>query len=115
MAWFNGGLFDDSTALPLEKSDIETVLAASDLDWSKIDPSVYGLDGEPVDEIHTDLTARRSGYGVDLTGVRRLPENAGVAFMGRHEGRSLRCRGRPGARVAPPADEPERPDQTPTS
>ena len=42
MAWFNGGLFDDSTALPLEKSDIETVLAASDLDWSKIDPSVYG-------------------------------------------------------------------------
>ena len=41
-AWFNGGLFDDSTALPLEKSDIETVLAASDLDWSKIDPSILG-------------------------------------------------------------------------
>ena len=31
VAWFNGGLFDDSTALPLEKSDIETVLAAADL------------------------------------------------------------------------------------
>ena len=41
-AWFNGGLFDDSTALPLEKSDIETVLAASDLDWSEIDPSILG-------------------------------------------------------------------------
>ena len=36
VAWFNGGLFDDSTALPLEKSDIETVLSASDLDWSEI-------------------------------------------------------------------------------
>ena len=40
--WFNGGLFDDDTALPLEKSDIETVLAASNLDWSEIDPSILG-------------------------------------------------------------------------
>ena len=42
VSWFNGGLFDDSAALPLEKSDIETVLAASDLDWSEIDPSILG-------------------------------------------------------------------------
>ena len=42
VAWFNGGLFDDGEALPLEKSDIETVLAASDLDWSEIDPSILG-------------------------------------------------------------------------
>ena len=41
VAWFNGELFDDSTALPLEKSDIETVLAA-DLDWSEIYPSILG-------------------------------------------------------------------------
>ena len=40
--WFNGGLFDDDTALPLEKSDINTVLAASRLDWSEIDPSILG-------------------------------------------------------------------------
>ena len=40
--WFNGGLFDDDTALPLEKSDIDTVLAASNLDWSEIDPSILG-------------------------------------------------------------------------
>ena len=42
VAWFNGGLFDDGAALPLEKSDIETVLAAADLDWSEIDPSILG-------------------------------------------------------------------------
>ena len=42
VAWFNGGLFDDGTALPLEAADIETVLAASDLDWSEIDPSILG-------------------------------------------------------------------------
>ena len=40
--WFNGGLFDDDTALPLEKADIETVLAASNPDWSEIDPSILG-------------------------------------------------------------------------
>ena len=44
------------------------------------------LDGEPVEEIYSDLTARRDGAGVDLTGVRRLPENAGVAFMGDKKG-----------------------------
>ena len=42
VAWFNGGLFDDGAALPLERSDIETVLAASDLDWSEVDPSILG-------------------------------------------------------------------------
>ena len=52
------------------------------------DKSVHGarLDGQAVDEIYTDLTARRGGAGVDLTGVRRLPENAGVAFMGDTKG-----------------------------
>ena len=42
IAWFNGGLFDDDAALPLEASDIDTVLAASSLDWSEIDPSILG-------------------------------------------------------------------------
>ncbi len=52
------------------------------------DESVVGarLDGQPVDEIYADLTARRGGAGVDLTGVQRLPQNAGVAFMGDTKG-----------------------------
>ena len=44
------------------------------------------LDGQPVDEIYADLTARRGGAGVDLTVVRRLSDNAGVAFMGDTKG-----------------------------
>ena len=40
--WFNGGLFEDGAALPLERSEIETVLTASRLDWSEIDPSILG-------------------------------------------------------------------------
>ena len=42
VAWFNGGLFDDDAALPLNKAEIETTLKASGLDWSEIDPSILG-------------------------------------------------------------------------
>ena len=42
VAWFNGGLFDDDSALPLERAEIETALAAAGLDWSEIDPSILG-------------------------------------------------------------------------
>ena len=44
------------------------------------------LDGRTVDEIYTDLSARRGGVGVDLTKARRLDRNSGVAFMGDTKG-----------------------------
>ena len=40
--WFNGGLFDDNTVLPLSKTEIETTRKAAALDWSEIDPSILG-------------------------------------------------------------------------
>ncbi len=40
--WFNGGLFDDDSALPLEVADIDNLIAAARLDWSEIDPSILG-------------------------------------------------------------------------
>ena len=42
VAWFDGGLFDDDHALPLERAEIETALAAAALDWAEIDPSLLG-------------------------------------------------------------------------
>ena len=42
VAWFNGGLFDDDSALPLDGDGIETALKAAALDWSEIDPSILG-------------------------------------------------------------------------
>ena len=42
VARFNGGLFDDNAALPLERAEIEAALAAAALDWSEIDPSILG-------------------------------------------------------------------------
>lgn len=43
------------------------------------------LDGAPVTAINANLTT-----GLDLTAAKRLPENVGVAFDGRHEGGRLR-------------------------
>ena len=41
--WFNGGLFDEDTeALPLDRTGIEIVREAAQLDWSEIDASVLG-------------------------------------------------------------------------
>jgi len=40
--WFNGGLFDDDDVLPLELPEIKQALAAAKLDWSDIEPSIFG-------------------------------------------------------------------------
>lgn len=40
--WFNGGLFADDFALPVEAKDIEELLSAAERDWSQIDPSILG-------------------------------------------------------------------------
>lgn len=40
--WFNGGLFDDDSALSLEADDIEIIQKAADLDWAGIDPAIFG-------------------------------------------------------------------------
>lgn len=40
--WFNGGLFDDDSALKLSVEEIEITIAAAKLDWSEIDPSILG-------------------------------------------------------------------------
>src|ERR1700722_5014806 len=42
VAWFNGGLFNDDAALPLDKDDIVLTLGAAGLDWAEIDPSILG-------------------------------------------------------------------------
>ena len=40
--WFNGGLFDSADTLPLELDDIKTLRALAGLDWSAIEPSIFG-------------------------------------------------------------------------
>ena len=44
------------------------------------------LDGRAVEKIHSDLTARLAGLGIDLTKAERLSANLGTAFMGDTKG-----------------------------
>lgn len=40
--WFNGGLFEDGTALPLTREDLDIALDAATKNWSEINPSIMG-------------------------------------------------------------------------
>ena len=40
--WFNGGLFDDADALPLDGAGVAQLLACAKLDWSEIEPAIFG-------------------------------------------------------------------------
>ena len=40
--WFNGGLFRHIAVPPLAEADVAALQAASSLDWSAIDPSIFG-------------------------------------------------------------------------
>ena len=42
IAHFNGGLFDGRRALPLDYGEIGLLFAATSLDWSLIDPTIFG-------------------------------------------------------------------------
>jgi len=77
--WFNGGLFDDDDALPLEGSDVEPLARAVALDWSDVDPSIFGtlfergLDPDKRSQLGAHYTDREKiGLLVDAVVVRPL-------------------------------------------
>ena len=40
--WFNGGLFDGAEVLPLQSSELTMLREVSQLDWSQIEPAIFG-------------------------------------------------------------------------
>jgi len=40
--WFNGGLFDGGDVLPLAADEIELIDKVSRLDWSQVEPAIFG-------------------------------------------------------------------------
>ena len=40
--WFNGGLFDDDSALGFTREELRIVRDASSLDWSQVEPAILG-------------------------------------------------------------------------
>mgnify|MGYP000999286562 CR=1 FL=1 len=60
---FNGNLFDDRTVLDLTYADLTRIRAAAELDWSAVDPSIFGT----LFERGLD-PAKRSQLGAHFTG-----------------------------------------------
>lgn len=64
--WFNGGLFDDNLALPLDRDDIRLLIGLAEKDWSAIEPSIFGtlfergLDPDKRSQLGAHYTDRKS-------------------------------------------------------
>ncbi len=72
IAWFNGGLFDDDDCLPLEKADIDTLHSAAALDWSAIEPAIFGTLFER--GLDPDKRSQLGAHYTDAASIRRLIE-----------------------------------------
>ena len=96
VARFNGGLFDDDTALPLDKTGIETTLKAAALDWSEIDPSILGTLFER--GLDPDKRSQLGAHYTDREKIMRIVEPVVVHARGSRNGR--RTKGEIAAAIA---------------
>ena len=61
---FNGGLFDNRGALPLEQAELKILLEAAKLDWAEVEPVIFGtlfersLDPEKRSQLGAHYTSR---------------------------------------------------------
>ena len=72
IAWFNGGLFDDDQCLPLERADLDTLHSATVLDWSAIEPAIFGTLFER--GLDPDKRSQLGAHYTDAASIRRLTE-----------------------------------------
>ena len=72
IAWFNGGLFDDDGCLPLERADLDTLHSATVLDWSAIEPAIFGTLFER--GLDPDKRSQLGAHYTEAASIRRLIE-----------------------------------------
>ena len=70
--WFNGGLFDDADCLRLEPEDLELAWRAAQLDWSAIEPAIFGTLFER--GLDPDKRSQLGAHYTDAESIRRLIE-----------------------------------------
>lgn len=72
IAWFNGGLFNDAACLPLERADLDVLHSAAALDWSAIEPAIFGTLFER--GLDPGQRAQLGAHYTDADSIRRLIE-----------------------------------------
>lgn len=79
--WFNGGLFDGPEVLQLTTDEIDTVRKVSELDWSEIEPAIFGtLFERGLDESKRSLLG---AHYTDRASILRLVEPVLIAPLRR--------------------------------
>ncbi|MBB5234500.1 class I SAM-dependent DNA methyltransferase [Deinococcus budaensis] len=67
---FNGGLFDSGDALAITAQDAEALLAAAQLDWAEVEPSIFGALFE--DSLDTAVRSKRGAHYTSVTDIERI-------------------------------------------
>jgi len=67
---FNGGLFDSDDVLPLEPAEIKTLLGLAKLDWSAIEPSIFGT--LFVRGLDPDMRSQLGAHYTDTDSIMRI-------------------------------------------
>jgi len=70
--WFNGGLFDDAEVIKLTPAEFELIGRVSKLDWSQIEPAIFGTLFER--GLDPDQRAQLGAHYTDRTSILRLVE-----------------------------------------
>jgi hypothetical protein len=70
--WFNGGLFDDAEVIELVPTEMETIGRVSKLDWSQIEPAIFGTLFER--GLDPDQRAQLGAHYTDRASILRLVE-----------------------------------------
>jgi hypothetical protein len=70
--WFNGGLFDDAEVIALAPLEMDTIGRVSKLDWSQIEPAIFGTLFER--GLDPDQRAQLGAHYTDRASILRLVE-----------------------------------------
>jgi hypothetical protein len=68
--WFDGGLFDGAEVLPLQSSELVMLREVSQLDWSQIEPAIFGTLFER--GLDPDKRTQLGAHYTDRDSIRRL-------------------------------------------
>ena len=79
--WFNGGLFDGTNVLEMESDEIEVVRKVSELDWSEVEPSIFGT--LFIRGLDPDRRAQLGAQYTDRESILRLVEPVLIAPLRR--------------------------------
>ena len=80
--WFNGGLFDGGEVLPLQSSELVMLREVSQLDWSQIEPAIFGTLFER--GLDPDKRSQLGAHYTDRASISSLIEPVVIAPL-RHE------------------------------